>query len=159
VRWQSDGNANAYADASHNPDADAMPSKAEQSISKAEQTSTSRADDPADTYWTLTGKYPTDKTLTWIDDLAGRFGSEATSKAMAATHQDDGTVATLLGRVKERLTRDARQLDRSERLDESARLKEKRARGINPGLIRQRHNTGQHADAPDPQCRDCRGAA
>lgn len=87
-----------------------------------------RADDPADAYWSLTGKYPTEKTLAWVDDLAAKYGGEATIRAFVAAHTADRATATLLGRAQDILRAEARQLDRAERADEQRRLAEKRAK-------------------------------
>lgn len=131
-----------------------MPSKAKQSKSIEEQHST-RATDPADAYWTLTGKYPTDKTLAWIDDLAGQYGADQVSWQMAHQHTLDDSCQTLLGRVRDALKREARQLDLAEQQDEQARLKVKRATGVNVPLMVARHNHGQHAAEPEPGCPAC----
>jgi len=83
--------------------------------------------DPADAYWNLTGRYPTDRVLSWVDELAERFGSEATVRALATAHQQDAHTNTLLGRVRDILHSEARALDRQEQADERRRLAEKRA--------------------------------
>lgn len=83
--------------------------------------------DPADAYWSLTGKYPTDKVLSWIDDLTSKFGAEAATRALAQAHIADGTTSTLLGRAQDQLRSDARGLDRKEQEAEKERLREKRA--------------------------------
>jgi hypothetical protein len=80
----------------------AKPSLAETSTRQAEE-----ARDPADIYWSLTGKYPTDKVLSWVDDLTAKYGPEPTIRAI--------------------LRSEARELDRQERQTEQARLAEKRA--------------------------------
>ena len=116
-----------------------MPSKAKQSKAETSQ-AVARADDPADSYWSLTGKYPTDKTLGWIDDMASRFGTEAVTRALAQAFTVDRTVATLLGRTQDILRAESRELDRREREDEQRRLREKRAvpRQEEPWRIEQR---------------------
>lgn len=86
-----------------------------------------REDDAADTYWSLTGKYPAGKALAWVDDLIGQYGSESTSRALATAHIQDPSAATLLGRATDLLRAEARALNRKEREDESQRLREKRA--------------------------------
>lgn len=106
----------------------AKQSKPEQT--KDEQT-TARADDdkdPADIYWQLVGRYPTQKTLAWIDDLVAKFGGPAVVRALVTAHIEDGSTQTLMGRAQDRLRAEARELDRREREAEQARLKEKRAR-------------------------------
>lgn len=96
--------------------------------------------DPADAYWQLTGKYPADKTLGWIDDMAAKFGSPAVIRALAQAFTADRAVATLLGRTQDILRAESRELDRREREDEQRRLREKRAipREEEPWRIEQR---------------------
>ncbi len=84
--------------------------------------------DAADTYWSLTGRYPTDKLLRWIDEAAERFGHDSLSKWLAAEHRADGSPATLMGRAVDRCRAQERELDRKEREDEKRRLAEKRSR-------------------------------
>lgn len=110
------------------------PSQAKPSQAKTENEPISpRADttDPADAYWQLTGKYPSDKALFWIDEMAARFGSEATVRAIATAHIQDRNGKDLLSRAQDRLRAEARELDRREREDEQRRLAEKRARPPN----------------------------
>ena len=83
--------------------------------------------DPADIYWQLIGKYPTDKVLSWVDDLTGKYGADATIRALVRAHTDDRATSTLLGRAQDALRAEARELDRQERSDEKARLAAKRA--------------------------------
>jgi hypothetical protein len=83
--------------------------------------------DPADIYWSLTGKYPTDKVLSWVDDLTAKYGPEATIRAVVKAHTEDRATSTLLGRAQDVLRAGARELDRQERTHEQARLAEKRA--------------------------------
>lgn len=101
----------------------AEPSRAKTSRAEAPATEDT---DPADTYWTITGKYPTEDCLRWIDDLTGQFGALAVSSAVASCHMADGNARTLLGRVRDTLKRDARRLDVAEREAEQARIVENR---------------------------------
>ena len=123
------------------PKRDPVADQAKPSTSKAETSqANARATDPADSYWSLTGKYPADKTLSWIDEMATRFGTEAVTRAMAQAFTGDRTVATLLGRTQDILRSESRELDRREREDEQRRLREKRAvpRQEEPWRIEQR---------------------
>jgi hypothetical protein len=118
-RWHSDRNATA-SDAR-------MPSQVEAEAKTS--TSTGRdARDPADAYWSLTGRYPAGKTLAWIDDLLSKYGAEASIRAIVKAHTEDDATGTLLGRAQDILRAEARQLDRAEREDEQRRLAEKRAK-------------------------------
>lgn len=106
------------------------PIRAETKNETKNEPSNPRADttDPADAYWQLTGKYPSDKALSWIDDMAAKFGSEATVRAIATCHIEDRNGKDLLSRTQDRLRAEARELDRREREDEQRRLAEKRSR-------------------------------
>ena len=89
---------------------------------------TAREDaDPADAYWSLMGRYPVGKVIAWIDDMAGKYGQDPTTRAMVRAHIQDKNGATLLGRTQDILAAEARALDRKEREDERERLREKRA--------------------------------
>jgi hypothetical protein len=88
---------------------------------------TARAPDPADVYWTLTGRYPTDKVLGWVDDLSASYGQEAVIRALATTHQADRATNTLLGRTQDVLRSEARALSLKEQATVRQDLKERRA--------------------------------
>lgn len=90
-------------------------------------TDTARATDPADVYWTLTGRYPTDKVLRWVDDLAASYGPEAVIRALAGAHQADSSSASLLGRTQDALRAEARALSLKDQATVRASLKERRA--------------------------------
>lgn len=104
-------------------------------VTRSESVSSSSSDteegvqgeDPADAYWSLTGRYPTDKPLAWIDDLSSKYGAAATVRALAKAHISDPKTATLLGRAQDLLRAEARALDRQEQEQERERLREKRA--------------------------------
>lgn len=83
--------------------------------------------DPADIYWQLTGKYPTEKSLTWIDELTSQYGAETVIRHLVGSQMADRSVQTLLGRTQDRLRAEARKLDKAERAEEEARLREKRS--------------------------------
>ena len=102
----------------------AEPSRAEPSLTEDE---TRTARDPADIYWQLTGKYPGDKTLPWIDQLTTQYGAETVIRHLVGAHVADSAPSTLLGRAQDLLRAEARQLDKRERDAEAASLKAKRA--------------------------------
>lgn len=83
--------------------------------------------DPADAYWSMSGRYPTGKPLGWIDDLTREFGPVPVIRAMAQAHQVDGTVSTLLGRTQDLLRRDARALDLKAQAEQRRLIAERRA--------------------------------
>lgn len=124
-RWGTPSNASGNAPSNARASALQMPSKAEQS--RDEQSTDTRAPDPADVYWTLTGRYPSDKALGWVDDLSSRFGAEAVIRALALTHQSDTNGSTLLGRTEDHLKSDARALSLKAQTAERERIAEKRA--------------------------------
>lgn len=104
--------------------AQAKPSQAEPS-STEDETRTAR--DPADIYWQLTGKFPTEKTLPWIDDMTAKYGAEPVIRALVNAHIEDKSTSTLMGRTQDRVRAEARELDRIEQKQEQARLAEKRS--------------------------------
>lgn len=156
ARWDASRTANGNAERIAPAFPRAMPST-EQTSTDKQSTADARAD-PADTYWTLTGRYPTDKTITWIDDLAAQYGTDALVTAMAVCHQHDSEVGTLLGRVTTSLKRDARKLDLEERRAEQTKIAENRGKGGSVQLLISRHNNGQHPDRV-PGCPSCEAAA
>lgn len=103
-----------------------QPSKAEQSKDEPSR-DTARAPDPADVYWTLTGRYPSEKALRWVDDLTSKFGADAVIRALAQTSQTDRSANTLLGRTEDNLKADARALDLKAQAEVRHRIEERRA--------------------------------
>lgn len=86
-----------------------------------------RAPDSADVYWNLTGRYPTDKVLGWLDELSSEYGVEAVIRALAKAHLQDRSAATLLGRTTDVLRSEARALSLKAQEEQRQRLKERRA--------------------------------
>lgn len=86
-----------------------------------------RDPDPADAYWTLTGRYPTDKTLAWIDQLTREYGPLPVIRAVAGAHGSDRSASTLLGRAQDLLRREARALDLASQRAEQERIAAVRA--------------------------------
>jgi hypothetical protein len=103
----------------------AKPSLAEPSQDEAE--APREDEDPADIYWRLTGKYPGDTVLPWIDQLTNQYGSRSVTVALVNAFTADKSTRTLLGRTQDNLRAGARELDRAEKAAEKARLAEKRA--------------------------------
>jgi hypothetical protein len=95
--------------------------------SKAETSRAQAPRDPADVYWSLTGRYPNTKTLGWIDDITEKYGAEPVIGAVAKAHIEDKNAGTLLGRATDILRAEARELDRQERVAEQLALEEKRS--------------------------------
>lgn len=129
----------------------AKPSQAENEPSQAE------ARDPADDYWSMTGRYPNAKVLKWLDDLTVEYGAAAVSRHLGARYAEDQAIGTLLGRVGDSLRREARGLDRTEREAEQARVIENRR--VNVPLLMAQHNGGHHEAGPNADCPYCKGVA
>lgn len=127
ARWSSGRNAASNADSNAASTADVMPSQSSQS--KREETSqpASHAPDPADVVWNLTGRYPTDKAIGWVDDLTSAYGPEAVIRALAIAHQQDRNGSTLFGRTQDLLRAEARALTLKEQATVKAELKERRS--------------------------------
>lgn len=94
---------------------------------RQDEAQTPRAPDPADVYWNLTGRYPSEKTLGWVDDLSSRYGGIEVIKALGTAHLKDRNTATLLGRTSDLLAAEARSLSLKAQEAERRRLKERRA--------------------------------
>jgi hypothetical protein len=109
------------------PVRDPLGYQAEQSKAEAEQSTAEAPRDPADIYWSLTGRYPNTKTLGWIDDLTAKYGAEPTIAAIARAHIQEPNAGALLGRAQDILRARARELDRQERVAEQRALEEKRS--------------------------------
>lgn len=69
--------------------------------------------DALDTYYRLTGSWPSAKVVPWINQMASNHGEEAVSKALAATWMEDPDRATLMSRCRDRLEREAHELDKA----------------------------------------------
>jgi hypothetical protein len=102
-----------------------MPNQAEPSRTEPNPADPPR--DPAEIYWSITGRYPATKALSWIDSLAEEYGAEPTIKAMVEAHIADRSSQTLLGRTRDRLAAEARKLDLKGRAVEKAKVAELRA--------------------------------
>lgn len=125
ARWSgSNGNANGMqADSGRN----ASQVIAETGDETRAETEAPRAPDPADAYWSLTGKYPNGGALSWIDDMSASYGPEAVVKAIAKAHVQDKSASTLLGRAQDILRSEARALSLQAQTAERKRLEQKRA--------------------------------
>lgn len=131
IRRRRNGDANADVTVDVTPDR--LDSAAELSgavtaeLSGAARSGADGRTDPADVYWTLTGRYPNDKVLGWVDDLSASYGPEAVVRAVSQAHQLDRSSATLLGRTTDLLRAEARALDLKEQARVRAAFKERRA--------------------------------
>lgn len=116
---------------SAHPAAETAPSASTSANANARADASSGAD-AAEILWTLTGRYPTDRLLKWIDDLAAQYGHDVVSQHIVRRFKESDDQRTLMGRVSDTLRREARQLEQKEREQEQQRLAEKRSR---PALV------------------------
>jgi len=127
ARWSGKHDAQAYAQASEpectsithsiaGPHAgpcspsNSEPSRATPSNSEP---SISTPADALDTYYRLTGSWPSAKVVPWINQMASNHGEEAVSKALAATWMEDPDRATLMSRCRDRLEREAHEREKA----------------------------------------------
>lgn len=127
VAHRRDRSNNDRATTVERPYNDSPTSRAEPSQDEPSRAAPSSAPDPADVYWTLTGRYPTDKALSWIDRLTAEYGAEPAIRCLAEAHRLDRSGNTLLGRVEDLLRSNARKLDLVARTAEKERLEAKRS--------------------------------
>ena len=129
ARWgNATSNAGSNAQSNASASDDGMPRRDEtrKDEKRRDETHTAHAPDPADVYWTLTGKYPNDGALSWIDDMSASYGPEPVIKALAGAHRQDRSANTLLGRTQDILRSEARALSLKEQAVERQRQKERR---------------------------------
>lgn len=132
ARWghaRSNAASNAGADARRMPSQDETrrdEKQRDEPSAQAGEDADASEPDAADAYYLLTTRFPTDKVLTWLDDLSGRFGTEAVCRGLATAWTAERQPSTLLGRVQDALRSEARKLDRKEADEERERLRQKR---------------------------------
>lgn len=122
-RWHSASNADASDTRMPTRPAPTRPDP-----NQADPTSGARDADLADTWWTLTGKYPTGRLLPWLDEIGNEFGHERASAVMAEEHLRDATSNTLASRTKDRLNAEKRASEKAAERRERDRLAEFAAR-------------------------------
>lgn len=59
--------------------------------------------DGADAYYSVTGRFPTDRVLSWINRLTKLYTDELFARMLSKVYLEDSDPRTLLGRVEERL--------------------------------------------------------
>jgi hypothetical protein len=127
-RWQSERNAGASGPAMLAKPSLAEPSKAEPSPANGAHDA-----DLADTWWTLTGKYPAGRLLSWLDAIGNEFGHDQASRVMAAEHQRDSASNTLASRTQDRLKSEKRNREKAGEARERERVVEfAKRRAITP---------------------------
>ncbi len=113
--------------------------------------------DPAVAYMQIIGHFPRGKAVEWIDDLIGRFGADATRRAICVAAE--GGSEGLLGRASDALRMEARLAEQAEKREEAAKVAAGRKARNNVGLLVAYHNNGNHVDNPEPACPECRRVA
>ena len=84
--------------------------------------------DALDTYYRLTGSWPSAKVIPWINQMSANHGEDAVSKALAATWTEDPDRETLMSRCRDRLERQAHEDEKAaekRRVEAAAREKAK----------------------------------
>ena len=66
-----------------------------------------READAMDTYYRLTGSWPSAKVIPWINQMVADHSEEAVSEALAKVWTEDPDRATLMSRVRDRLERES----------------------------------------------------
>jgi hypothetical protein len=84
----------------------AEPSLAEPSSSKQSRAEQSRAD-CLDTFYRLTGSWPSQRIVPWLNEMAADHGEDRVSAALAIEWTADTTRSTLMSRCRDRLERDS----------------------------------------------------
>lgn len=99
----SDSNAGASGDAMHSAPIQAEPiqSSPRPSVEAGEEWDES-AKDGADAYYSVTGRFPSDRVLSWINRLTKLYGDELFARLLSKCYLEDGNPRDLLGRVEER---------------------------------------------------------
>ena len=98
---QSGSNAGASANGMHSAPLQAEPIQSAPILSTGEEMTESMKDG-ADAYYSVTGRFPTDRILSWINRLTGLYGDELFSKLLSKCYLEDANPRDLLGRVEER---------------------------------------------------------
>lgn len=115
--------------------------------------------DPANDYWSVTGRYPSDAVLRWLDDLTAEYGADAVIEHLGARSEEDRSVKTLLGRVGDSLKAQARALDRKERAVVERVVQANQKTRAASQIVISRHNAGEHEASPVEACPSCQRTA
>ena len=114
-------------------------------------------DDPAVAYRDVVGRFPSGKTLEWIDDLVRQFGPDRV-RAEIGRQSMTGT-KDLLSRVSDALRIEERKAAAREKREEEAKVKAGREARTSATLLTSRHYAGQHEEQPDADCPECKRRA
>lgn len=98
---QSGSNAPASEPAMHSAPLQAEPLQSAPRLSTGEEMDESMKDG-ADAYYSVTGRFPTDRVLSWINRLTKVYGDELFAKLLSKCYLEDSNPRDLLGRVEER---------------------------------------------------------
>lgn len=84
--------------------------------------------DALDAFYRLTTSWPSQKILPWLNQLVDDHGDAAVSDALGTEWELDSNRATFLGRVRDRLEREAHEARKRHEVAERQRLEEERRR-------------------------------
>lgn len=98
---QSDSTAGASGNGMHSDPLQAEPSQSTPRLSTGEEMDESMKDG-ADAYYSVTGRFPSDRVLSWINRLTKLYGDDLFSRLLAKCYLEDANPRDLLGRVEER---------------------------------------------------------
>lgn len=98
---QSGSNATASAPAMHSDPSQAEPLHSAPRLSTGEEMDESMKDG-ADAYYSVTGRFPSDRILSWINRLTKLYGDELFARLLSKCYLEDSNPRDLLGRVEER---------------------------------------------------------
>lgn len=96
--------------------------------------------DALDTYYRLTGSWPSAKVIPWINQMASNHGEDAVSKALAATWTEDPDRATLMSRCRDRLEREAHEREKAYERAEARRTEREQKQIEEMPLEKRREN-------------------
>ena len=98
---QSASNADASGESMHSNPLRSEQLQSAPRLSTGEEMDESMKDG-ADAYYSVTGRFPSDRVLSWINRLTEIYGDELLAKLLLKCYREDGNPRTLLGRVEER---------------------------------------------------------
>lgn len=104
----------------------ARPELSRAELSRAEQSNGGAPDDAAVAFHLRTGEFPAGRMLAWINDLATEHGEARLAERISVTPMNGHTAPAYLRAVRDELRAEDHAAEKAERVDETARVKEKR---------------------------------
>lgn len=126
-----------------------------QSISTSGVGGVGEGPDAAVSLQARTGAFPSEKVILWLNDLAAVHGEGRLAAAIDSMPMFQSSLRDYMTSVRDRLRREDHQANKAELAAEQTKVAEQRTTGVNRSLLRAYHNSGQHADKPEPECPDC----